>query len=217
MCLSKIQTQINAPKKQYNSFGEYYYRSCEDILEGLKPFLAEHGATIVLNDEIVQIGDRYYVKATATLKSDSGEWTNTAYAREPESRKKMDEAQITGATSSYARKYALQGLLALDDQKDPDSQDNRKSTPSRKPDSKPKPEPKSKAAPKSESKPEKPKKVLGNLSKGTADAIANMMTEVGVAKPHLLNHLKKHYDREYIKDEAEASTVMDWILAQGEK
>jgi hypothetical protein len=208
---------MNAPKGQYNSFGKYHYRSCEDILEGLKPFLAEHGATIVLNDEIVHIGDRYYVKATATLKSEKSEWQNTAYAREPENRKGLDEAQITGATSSYARKYALQGLFALDDNKDPDATNEGPDKPKSKPDSKPKPEPKSKAAPKSESKPENPKKVLGNLSKGTADAIANMMKEVGVAKPHLVNHLKKHYDREYIKDEAEASTVMDWILAQGEK
>lgn len=118
--LAWIQSKLKAPKNQYNSFGKYSYRSCEDILEALKPLLAEQDAAIIIDDEIVCIGNRYYVKATARLADKGNVWSVTAYAREPESRKGMDEAQVTGATSSYARKYALNGLFAIDDTKDPD-------------------------------------------------------------------------------------------------
>lgn len=125
--LSTIQLNLIAPKNQYNSFGKYNYRSCEDILEGLKPCLQETKTAVTVNDEIVQIGDRYYVKATATLYDcETGESvSNTAYAREEESKKGMDSSQVTGATSSYARKYALNGLFCIDDVKDADSRDNR--------------------------------------------------------------------------------------------
>ncbi|QUH21453.1 ERF family protein [Alkaliphilus sp. B6464] len=121
--LLKIQTELKAPKGQYNSFGKYHYRSCEDILEGLKPLLEEHKATLVINDEITQIGDRYYVKATATLidAEEGQEITSTSYAREDETKKGMDLSQVTGSTSSYARKYALNGLFCIDDTKDSDS------------------------------------------------------------------------------------------------
>lgn len=121
--LLKIQTELKAPKNQFNSFGKYNYRSCEDILEGLKPLLDEYKATLIIADEIVQIGERYYVKATATLQDvESKEYIHTvAYAREDESKKGMDLAQVTGSTSSYARKYALNGLFAIDDTKDSDS------------------------------------------------------------------------------------------------
>lgn len=118
--LNYIQVNLNAPKNQYNSFGGYKYRSCEDILSALKPLLKETGAILTIEDEIVQIGDRHYVKATATLRFDNNSFSTTAYAREPENKKGMDDAQITGATSSYARKYALNGLFAIDDTKDPD-------------------------------------------------------------------------------------------------
>ena len=118
--LNYIQVNLNAPKNQYNSFGGYKYRSCEDILSALKPLLKETGATLILYDDIQQIGDRYYVKATATLKYGDEAVVSAAYAREPDNKKGMDEAQITGATSSYARKYALNGLFAIDDTKDPD-------------------------------------------------------------------------------------------------
>ena len=107
--LSAIQVKLNAPKKQYNSYGRYNYRSCEDILEGLKPHLEETKTAVTVNDEIVLIGERYYVKATATLhdcESDKSV-SNTAYAREELTKKGMDASQITGSTSSYARKYAL--------------------------------------------------------------------------------------------------------------
>nr|DAT53992.1 MAG TPA: ERF superfamily protein [Caudoviricetes sp.] len=120
--LLNIQSQLKAPKSQYNNFGKYSYRSCEDILEGLKPLLKENKATLTINDEIVQIGDRYYVRAIATLWIEEGDSISaTAYAREDETKKGMDLAQITGSTSSYARKYALNGLFAIDDTKDSDA------------------------------------------------------------------------------------------------
>lgn len=119
--LSAIQAQLKAPKNQYNSFGKYKYRSCEDILEGLKPLLAEYKAALVIQDEIQAIGNRIYVKATATLRQGDTEISTSAYAREAETKKGMDDAQVTGATSSYARKYALNGLFAIDDTKDADA------------------------------------------------------------------------------------------------
>lgn len=125
--LAAIQVKLNAPKKQYNSYGRYNYRSCEDILEGLKPHLEETKTAVTVNDEIVLIGERYYVKATATLhdcESDKSV-SNTAYAREELTKKGMDASQITGSTSSYARKYALNGLFCIDDVKDADTRDNR--------------------------------------------------------------------------------------------
>jgi hypothetical protein len=125
--LAVIQQELIAPKNQYNSFGKYDYRSCEDILEGLKPCLKKVNAAVTVSDELVQIGDRYYIKATATLfDAESGEAvSNTAYAREDEGKKGMDVSQVTGATSSYARKYALNGLFCIDDVKDADTRDNR--------------------------------------------------------------------------------------------
>jgi hypothetical protein len=119
--LMNIQSKLKAPKGQFNSFGKYKYRSCEDVLESLKPILAEQGCALYINDEITLIGDRHYVKATATIESNNVSISVSAYAREPKERKGMDESQITGATSSYARKYALNGLFCIDDQKDPDS------------------------------------------------------------------------------------------------
>lgn len=121
MSLNKIQTELKAPKTQKNSFGGYNYRSCEDILEAVKPLLEKYEAVILLNDEIELIGERFYVKATARYKDKDTDISVSAYAREPLSKKGMDEAQITGATSSYARKYALNGLFAIDDTKDADA------------------------------------------------------------------------------------------------
>ena len=121
-----IQHKLKAPKGQYNSFGKYNYRSCEDILEGVKPLLKEHNLALLINDEIVQIGERYYVKATAKITDGRECVSATAYAREPDTKKGMDESQITGATSSYARKYALNALLCIDDTKDADTMDNSK-------------------------------------------------------------------------------------------
>lgn len=120
--LLSIQAELKAPKNQYNNFGKYNYRSCEDILEGLKPLLIKYKVVLTISDEIVQIGDRYYVKATAALADIEKDICieTTAYAREAESQKGMDLSQLTGSTSSYARKNALNGLFAIDDTKDSD-------------------------------------------------------------------------------------------------
>ena len=126
--LSQIQAKLNAPKSQYNSFGKYSYRNAEDILAAVKPFEEELNVDLTLSDDIVVVGDRIYVKATATLTNDKGEMRQTtAFAREPQTKKGMDDSQVTGASSSYARKYALNGLFAIDDTKDADSMDNRQS------------------------------------------------------------------------------------------
>lgn len=121
--LLAIQAELKAPKGQFNTFGKYKYRSCEDILEAVKPLLKEHGLLLILGDEIVEIGGRNYVKATAELHSTDATKVSvsvTAYAREEETKKGMDGSQITGAASSYARKYALNGLFLIDDAKDSD-------------------------------------------------------------------------------------------------
>ena len=121
--LSKVQSTLKAPKNQYNAFGKYKYRNCEDILEAVKPLLAEVKAVVVIGDKLELIGSRFYVKATARFidcETDN-EITNTAYAREEDTKKGMDGSQITGASSSYARKYALNGLFCIDDTKDSDT------------------------------------------------------------------------------------------------
>ncbi|MCC0679517.1 ERF family protein [Clostridioides sp. ES-S-0005-03] len=123
MKLVNIQSALKAPKNQFNSFGKYNYRSCEDILEGLKPILKEEKALVILDDKVVQIGTRFYVEATATLiDAETGETVSVkALAREDETKKGMDLAQVTGSVSSYARKYALNGLFCIDDTKDSDA------------------------------------------------------------------------------------------------
>lgn len=121
--LLRIQTELKAPKSQRNSFGGYNYRSCEDILESLKPLLKELQVVVVISDMLEQVGDRFYIVATAKLincEKPGEQVTNTAYAREEETKKGYDASQITGSTSSYARKYALNGLFAIDDSKDAD-------------------------------------------------------------------------------------------------
>lgn len=117
--LAEIQQNLKAPKGQFNKFGGYKYRSCEDILEAVKPLLGD--AIITISDEILMVGERHYVKAIATFKNKDAEISVTAYAREPDQKKGMDASQITGAASSYARKYALNGLLLIDDNKDADT------------------------------------------------------------------------------------------------
>ena len=146
--LLKVQAKLKAPKNQYNSFGKYKYRNCEDILEAVKPILDEQGLTLTLSDYIVAIleTNRTYVKAVATLTDGKDTLEVCAFAREAETKKGMDDSQVTGATSSYARKYALNGLFLIDDTKDADSMDNiagATSTPSK---------PKAKAQPKQTAK-----------------------------------------------------------------
>ena len=120
--LISIQSELKAPKSQYNKFGGYKYRKAEDILEAVKPLLAKQKCTLIITDDVVLIGNRIYVKATATIKNEKGECeTTTGWAREEETKKGMDGSQITGASSSYARKYALNGLFAIDDNADSDT------------------------------------------------------------------------------------------------
>ena len=126
--LSEIQHELKAPKGQYNSFGKYKYRSCEDILEAVKPICYKHKAALILSDSVEQIGERYYVSSTASLhdlESDETVYSN-AYARESIEKKGMDDSQITGTASSYARKYALNGLFNIDDTKDADTDEYTK-------------------------------------------------------------------------------------------
>ena len=131
--LMTVQQNLKCSKNQYNSFGKYKYRSCEDILEGLKPCLKEVKAAVTIDDEIIEVSGRVYVKATAHFRdAETGEEIiNTAYAREPENKAGMDQAQITGATSSYARKYALNGLFMIDDTKDADTDESKNESDSR--------------------------------------------------------------------------------------
>ena len=118
--LIAIQSELKAPKNQKNKFGNYMYRSAEDILEAVKPLLKKHECHLIISDEMVVLGDRYYVKSTAFLTKGDETIETTAYAREEESKKGMDASQLTGSTSSYARKYALNGLFCIDDTKDSD-------------------------------------------------------------------------------------------------
>ena len=118
--VAEVQKSLKAPKGQFNSFGKYKYRNCEDILEGLKAVL--NGLTVHISDDVVMVGDRVYVKATATVTDGKDSLSVSAFARESESKKGMDDSQLTGSTSSYARKYALGGLFLIDDNKDADSQ-----------------------------------------------------------------------------------------------
>lgn len=131
--LAAVQADLKAPKGQYNSFGKYNYRSCEDILEAVKPLLKAHGLTLCLYDEPVMVGDWHYIKATAELVLFSAELDEqkirySAYAREPIEKKGMDDSQVTGATSSYAREYALNGMFCIDDTKDADTNEYQKQT-----------------------------------------------------------------------------------------
>jgi hypothetical protein len=118
--LSKIQQELKVPRNQFNKFGNFYYRSCEDILEAVKPLL--NGFFLIMNDKLILIGERYYIKATAKISNGKESIMSVAYARESLDKKGMDDSQITGTASSYARKYALNGLFAIDDTKDSDTQ-----------------------------------------------------------------------------------------------
>ena len=126
--LLTIQSVLKAPKNQHNNFGKYDYRSAEDILNALKPILKAYNSTLILSDEPFFIGNWHYIKATATLKTPDDKYSVTAYARESETKKGMDSSQITGTASSYARKYALNGMFLIDDTKDADTNDYHRQT-----------------------------------------------------------------------------------------
>lgn len=126
--LLSVQSELKAPKGQYNSFGKYKFRSCEDILEAVKPLCMKNSLCLILTDSIEFIGNRYYIKATAIITDGESKIETTAYAREDEIKKGMDGSQITGSASSYARKYALNGLFNIDDTKDSDTGEQTKAT-----------------------------------------------------------------------------------------
>lgn len=173
--LMNIQSELKAPKGQRNSFGNYNYRSCEDILEAVKPLLAKHQAALTISDSIELIGTRFYVKATAKLVDvvDGTMIENTAYARESESKRGMDDSQLTGATSSYARKYCLNGLFAIDDTKDADTNEYHEQQK------------------KQEAKPAKPIEKPAQTSENRYVRIENnatyVLTRAGMKKPSELN------------------------------
>ena len=160
--LVAIQSRLKAPKAQYSEYGKYKYRSCEDILEALKPLANEQGCTITIEDSPIMVGEWHYIQATATLSDGYNSKSVKAYARESETKSGMDSSQITGTASSYARKYALNGLFAIDDTKDADTMDNRQ-----------------KAEPKAETDPTSNElaKVKAQLKQAkTADEIKNVLS-----------------------------------------
>ena len=127
--LRNIQAELKAPKGQYNSFGKYHYRSAEDILEAVKPLLAKYGVLMTITDDVISVADRIYVKASVTIENSKGVTKAVnAYAREPQDKKGMDDSQITGTASSYARKYALNGMFLIDDTKDADTDEYAQQT-----------------------------------------------------------------------------------------
>ena len=166
--INKIQTELIAPKDLNNKFGNYKYRSCESILKALKPLLQEYELILIIHDSIQQVGDRFYIKAKATIKDADGEISAVAYAREALTKKGMDESQVTGAASSYARKYALNGLLCIDDTKDADSKDNSKEG-----------NPKEKSVVKKISNviDEDSKEILNTMNKESSNIIINALSE----------------------------------------
>ena len=172
--LAAIQAELKAPKSQYNSFGGYHYRNAEDILEAVKPLLTKYHCGLVCSDEIVLIGERYYVKAEARFYDcdDNAAFSTYAYAREEESKKGMDGSQVTGASSSYARKYALNGLFCIDDTKDSDTTNTGDQKPQ--PEKKPAPKKKVATAPAPEAKP------IGVRERWIAALAHNAVNEQGV-------------------------------------
>ena len=172
--LSRIQAELKAPKSQRNNFGNYNYRSCEDILEAVKPLLAREGLVLTITDSIEMVGNRYYVKATATVTDGEKNFTTTAFAREAENKKGQDESQITGSSSSYARKYALNGLFCIDDTKDADTMDNTE---------------KPKAAPKAKAKAEQGNKDM------LIHSISTMAKELGANSDDLKEVMRRHFDK----------------------
>jgi len=204
--LSKIQKEMKAPKSQYNAFGKYKYRSCEDILEAVKPFL--NGTVLYISDEMVLIGDRYYIKATATLRNGDEAVSVTAYAREEAEKKGMDSSQITGAASSYARKYALNGLFLIDDTKDSDATNEHGKGAG---DEKPK-----------GSQVEQLKGKLGGndaadpyLTEAQAKDIMGQLRKAKIRGEALLSHFKVSRLGEL--RESQLNEVYDWILAAGKE
>ena len=200
--LVEVQNELKAPKGQTNNFGKYKYRSAEDILEAVKPLLLKNGLTQIISDEIVLIGDRYYIKAEVNLFNEDGESIKaTAYAREAEDKKGMDASQVTGATSSYARKYALNGMYAIDDTKDADHDSYNPKYGEKKEVKQPT---RPKKAPAVENKPE----IFEEL-----EALGNAMKLAKIAKDEMVAETKNRYGKEKSTDlnSQEISEMIDWL------
>lgn len=187
--LLNIQSKLVAPKGQWNKFGGYAYRSAEDILNAVKPLLTENEATLVLTDEPVLIGDWHYIKAVATFKAkDEEPQVITAYARESESKKGMDASQITGTASSYARKYALNGLFLIDDNKDPDTNSYHDQTNNRKAN---KPQDKRQHPKARQQTSDQDKTTIANMNKLTKGKVEKMANKLGVKQSAIQEAVKK--------------------------
>lgn len=180
--LVAVQAALKAPKGQFNKFGGYKYRSCEDILEAVKPLLLEQGLQLTITDEPVEVGGRIYIKATATVTDGSETAAVSGYAREAETKKGMDESQITGTASSYARKYALNGLFLIDDTKDADATNDHQ---------KPKAAPRPKQAPKPKAAPQSQGGELKAAKVRLWRALQNYAAEHGGIADQLLEGVKK--------------------------
>lgn len=188
--LVSIQQELKAPKGQYNSFGKYHYRSCEDILEAVKPILGKHSCILLLSDEIVFIEGRHYLKATATIFNSEGTRVAvSALAREPLDKKGMDDSQITGMASSYARKYALNGLFCIDDTKDADTMDNTQS--------------KSQTTPKPLSAPKSDKPMMHQGHQNWSGVLQSILDGKATLE---------QYKKKYFFPEADEIAAKEWLL-----
>ena len=199
--LNYIQSNLKAPKNKYSSYGDYHYRSCEDVLEGVKPHLQETNTCLVISDEIVTIGGHNYIKATATLYSaDGGAISNSAYAKEPLEKKKMDPAQVTGSTSSYARKYALNGLFCIDDTKDADTDEYAAKTTQ------------TKAKPKApETNTIREKRIKEEYLKSITQQMGIKQINPKLISEHINKTFNKKTSNELTEDELKA--LYDWVVA----
>lgn len=192
--LKKIQQELKAPKSQRNSFGNYNYRSAEDILEAVKPLLAKYDVQLTLTDDIIEVGGRIYVKATAYISDGNGCFGVTAFAREPEEKRGMDASQITGTASSYARKYALNGLFLIDDTKDADTDEYRKQTEGKQAEDKPK---------KATKKLEQNKPVdVPKINPTTVDIIESFIVKTNSDKAGLLKYYRVDDVRDMSQEQA---------------
>ena len=204
--LMAVQRDLKVPKGRKNTFGNYSYRSAEDILEAVKPILNDNGLTLMLNDTIEAIGARYYVKATATLVdiATGDNISTSAYAREPQEKKGADVAQVTGASSSYARKYALNGLFCIDDTKDADTDEYRRETQSRAEQGKQQPKPQAQPKPQTQSKKSQPKPQTQGNMKALWHKLKESMDGMGIDASMVLAVTKEKYGKENGKELTEA-------------
>lgn len=204
--LMAVQRDLKVPKGRKNTFGNYSYRSAEDILEAVKPILKDNGLTLMLNDTIEAIGDRYYVKATATLVdiATGDNISTSAYAREPQEKKGADVAQVTGASSSYARKYALNGLFCIDDTKDADTDEYRRETQGRAEQGKQQPKPQAQPKPQTQSKKSQPKP---QTMKALWHKLKESMDGMGIDAAMVAAVTKEKYGKENGKELTEAELI----------